>query len=364
MWHAHTHLYAPAQTGSFGLRAGIRYRCIPVNIFFGSEKLAFNFTVKKQGATEPSREIETCAVRNHEQTILDRFWQIRGVFDVQQRANLVACVDHDSRCERPKLRDASYEALPGVGAAARLIDPVGLAEVRWVSQQILQLDRLLGHRDDIDVISMITRQPRLLDVTADHILQCLLKMKVAAGDTEVDVGLIAATHPGLLLTDVAEISQLGGKSQVQAWRHGLSSNSDAAFAGRMKQLNSYRLRIGDAHVGFRDTDDAGLARWALAQRTSAAEGCLPADRSVTLELAGFELNVEEAEWSRWFSQLRQFHTAEGHSGVSPLASGDDFLMINWCSVQRIAKRSGILSSNRQQRLDTIGFDWTGADALS
>lgn len=35
-----------------------------------------------------------------------------------------------------------------------------------------------------------------------------------------------------------------------------------------------------------------------------------------------------------------------------------------CSVQRIAKRSKQLSEERVSRLDSIGFDWTGADALS
>jgi len=35
-----------------------------------------------------------------------------------------------------------------------------------------------------------------------------------------------------------------------------------------------------------------------------------------------------------------------------------------CSVQRIAKRSRYLTPDRVQLLDDIGFDWTGADALS
>lgn len=71
-----------------------------------------------------------------------------------------------------------------------------------------------------------------------------------------------------------------GEQQVHAWRYGLSSDSDAAFAVRMGQLRAYQARIGDAHVGFRSTDDAGLSRWAHAQRSSAAEGCMSAERCV------------------------------------------------------------------------------------
>lgn len=364
MWSPIDQIKLHAHSRSSGLQPRAHHPRSRVKSPGGYTKLDCIQKVTTHRAAEPSREIETSSFHCHQRIILDRFWQVRGVFDEQQRANLVACVDHDTRVERSKVGDASLEALPGVGAAARLNSPAGLAEVTWVSQQILQLDRVLGHRDDIDVISMITRQPRLLDVTADHLLGCLVKMKVAAGDTEVDVGLIAAAQPSLLLADITELSQLEGHQQVQAWRHGLSSNSDAAFAARMQQLHSYKVRNGDAHVGFRDTDDAGLSRWAHAQRSFASEGCLRADRSAILELAGFELGAEDAEWSRWFSQLKEFHAAEGHSGISPLASGDDFLLINWCSVQRIAKRSHMLSDDKEQRLDSIRFDWTGADALS
>jgi len=35
-----------------------------------------------------------------------------------------------------------------------------------------------------------------------------------------------------------------------------------------------------------------------------------------------------------------------------------------CSVQRIAKRAGVLSQQRIDVLDSIQFDWSGADALS
>lgn len=44
--------------------------------------------------------------------------------------------------------------------------------------------------------------------------------------------------------------------------------------------------------------------------------------------------------------------------------GIDFLLNNWCSVQRVAKRSGMLCMDRIERLDALNFEWTGADALS
>jgi hypothetical protein len=39
-------------------------------------------------------------------------------------------------------------------------------------------------------------------------------------------------------------------------------------------------------------------------------------------------------------------------------------LINWCSVQRVAHRCRALSERREALLDSIGFDWSGADPLS
>ena len=67
---------------------------------------------------------------------------------------------------------------------------------------------------------------------------------------------------------------------------------------------------------------------------------------------------------RRYLQLLGFQRQNGHCSPMPLASGGDFYLINWCSVQRIAARSRVLNAARAQLLDDIGFDWTGADPLS
>ena len=83
------------------------------------------------------------------------------------------------------------------------------------------------------------------------------------------------------------------------------------------------------------------------------------------QAAGFEFDAEAAEWLRWFNEIAAVQAAAGHCSPAPLASGADFLLLNWCSVQRIAKRSRVLSPERAAMLDGLGgWDWTGADALS
>jgi hypothetical protein len=48
----------------------------------------------------------------------------------------------------------------------------------------------------------------------------------------------------------------------------------------------------------------------------------------------------------------------------PLAGGADLYLLNWCGVQRIARRSCRLAPDREALLTAIGFDWEGADPLS
>lgn len=79
---------------------------------------------------------------------------------------------------------------------------------------------------------------------------------------------------------------------------------------------------------------------------------------------GFNFDDGSAEWHRWFSELSKFHHREVQSDLESFSSEQDMYLINWCSVQRIAARCKQLSEDRIALLDSIDFDWTGADALS
>lgn len=83
-----------------------------------------------------------------------------------------------------------------------------------------------------------------------------------------------------------------------------------------------------------------------------------------LQELGFEFDVEQAEWLRWFNELRVYQQTSGESNPVPLSGSSSFLLFNWCTVQRIAKRSGVLAEDREELLNSLGFDWSGADALS
>ncbi|EFJ46741.1 hypothetical protein VOLCADRAFT_92838 [Volvox carteri f. nagariensis] len=151
---------------------------------------------------------------------------------------------------------------------------------------------------------------------------------------------------------------------VQAWQYGIASDGDEEWSSRLAQLSEYAARHGDTCVGFRDGDDPELSRWATKQRADWRRGRLEVERLEQLSALGFHFDADEAEWCRWFSELASFSASTGHASPMPLVTGCDMYLINWCSVQRIARRSRVLSESRIQRLDELGFDWTGADPLS
>ncbi|KXZ54089.1 hypothetical protein GPECTOR_5g194 [Gonium pectorale] len=151
---------------------------------------------------------------------------------------------------------------------------------------------------------------------------------------------------------------------VQAWQHGLASDGDAEWATRLGEMAAYVRAHGDTGVGFREGDDADLARWASKQRADWRKGRLAPGRLEQLSELGFIFDADEAEWVRWFRDLVTFKEATGHASPMPLVTGADMYLINWCSIQRIARRSRVLSESRIKRLDDLGFDWSGADPLS
>ncbi|KAL4439467.1 hypothetical protein ABPG77_008796 [Micractinium sp. CCAP 211/92] len=241
-----------------------------------------------------------------------------------------------------------------------------VVQVAAASRRILALQQLLGG-GDVDVVWMLVREPRLLSADFRSIMQRLFDMKLAEGAEGIDVIRLVEQQPALLLAAGPEggsESDESADARLAAWRHGLVSDGAAEWGRRYEQLRGYRQRYGDAHVGYRDGDDAELGRWAAKQRSEAASGQLDQERRAALEALGFEFDGERAEWLRWLTEIRTFREREGHCQPQPLAHPNDFLLINWCSVQRIMRRCNVLAPERIEMLDELGFDWSGADPLS
>ncbi|EFN53095.1 hypothetical protein CHLNCDRAFT_137419 [Chlorella variabilis] len=318
----------------------------------------------------PQRQRHVCcrasATSSEAAQLLDQFWMARGVVDEQQRRQLVAAAGSLQVGES----EEQYEQLqlPSLSAAWFLEEQQGSSpEVAAVSRRILALQQLLGGGGEggVDVVWMVVREPRLLSADFRSIMQRMFDMKVAEGSEGLDVLQLVAQQPALLLQEGAGVSaDETAAERLQAWQHGLVSDNSAEWARRYSQLQQYAERYGDAHVGYRDGDDAELTRWAAKQRSEHRSGQLQAAKQEQLQAAGFEFDGETAEWLRWFNEVQAFNVRHGHCQPYPLAHPNDFLLINWCSVQRIMRRCGVLAPERAERLEALGFDWSGADPLS
>lgn len=213
---------------------------------------------------------------------------------------------------------------------------------------------------------MVLREPRLLEADPQPLARRLVELKMAALGTPTDVIDLVERQPALLLQD--QSSGLDAEDDLtarsRAWAHGLLSDSDPAWLLRFELLQQYTAAHGDPHVGCREGDDRELIRWAAKQRSDYRAGSLDAHKTALLADVGFAWREEDAEWARWFLELRRTKERTDQALPTPGTDLTSFYLMNWCGVQRIARRCNRLSAARVELLDSLDFDWTGADALS
>jgi hypothetical protein len=236
-------------------------------------------------------------------------------------------------------------------------------QVLDVSRRLVQLRWALGGGEGLDVVWMVTREPGLLALDQGDLLARLLRLRLAAGAAGADVLAIVDRRPSLLLQDVAFTAETLSE-QLRAWEFGLGGDGESEWGSRFAALRAYAERHGDAHAGFRDGDDAELARWCELQRDAKKRGALPQPREEALGGLGFEWDAAAAEWRRWLSEWRRWKDAGGQDGTGGSPTAVDFYLLNWASVQRVARRTRFLPADRVAALTALGFDWEASDPLS
>lgn len=332
-------------------------------------------TSGSQMAFSPSKKGET-SHSTGEATVLDRFWYSRGIVDDDVRKRLVQAsleemVDSDALLGE-SLKDVQEDEeyiLPGVSSTWDFQASVSAfssgwqlpKEIRVASQRIIDLYRFLGSRDDVDVVWMVQREPNLLQTHARNLAKRLLELRVDDAAQGVDVAKLAERQPSLLLDTLEKMDDTTGETLLEAWHYGLvSGDGSEQWKSHFLELEQYKAQHGDCHAGFRDGDSKVLKRWCKKQRDEYARGVLSREKNQLLESLGFEFNEEHAEWLRWYGEYIAVKSREETNLTKP----EDFYLINWCAIQRIAKRSRVLPADREDLLTRAGFDWNEPDALS
>jgi hypothetical protein len=130
---------------------------------------------------------------------------------------------------------------------------------------------------------------------------------------------------------------------------------DHAWETMFADLMLFKDRFGHCNVS-RSHEKTKLAMWVNNQRHLARDGRLSSARKARLEELGFEWEIRESSWETMYSDLERLQQRFGNCDV-PQKWAEHPRLGSWVNVQRELKRGGKLSTEREARLNAIGFNW-------
>jgi superfamily II DNA or RNA helicase len=127
-------------------------------------------------------------------------------------------------------------------------------------------------------------------------------------------------------------------------------------------LTIYQEREGHCDVPRLYTEGAfKLGQWVGNQRAN--KDNISGERRKRLDAIGFLWDVLQTRWQEGFAALTTYKAREGHCDVPALhTEGRRFKLGQWVTVQRSRNREGIMSCERKQQLDAVGFLWDVLEA--
>jgi hypothetical protein len=129
---------------------------------------------------------------------------------------------------------------------------------------------------------------------------------------------------------------------------------EADWQEQFARLKLYKKEHGNCIVPQIYPDDQKLGIWVSTQRKENLNKKLSIDRRNTLDSIGFEWDPFEADWQNMFECLKTYKQKHGHCNV-PRNYAEKTGLGSWVSSQRMYRQN--MSPERQQRLESIGFDW-------
>jgi len=129
---------------------------------------------------------------------------------------------------------------------------------------------------------------------------------------------------------------------------------------RFGELIKFKERFGDCNVPQLDAEYEQLANWVSNQRSLRKVKKISPQRIARLESIGFHWNMLDAFWENRFSELVNFQQQKGHCRV-PFDWPENKKLSLWVGTQRQDKKKGKLDSEKERRLQEIGFDWNPAE---
>lgn len=129
---------------------------------------------------------------------------------------------------------------------------------------------------------------------------------------------------------------------------------DAAWEEGIAALERFKTSNGHCRVpqGYLE-GTYRLGQWVSNQRSQ--KDTMPVERRQRLESLGFDWDPLTTCWEEGYSALERFKAREGHCRIRIKHIEGTYRLGQWVSVQR--ERRNIMSVERRQRLDALGFVW-------
>jgi len=123
-------------------------------------------------------------------------------------------------------------------------------------------------------------------------------------------------------------------------------------------LAKYKEREGDCNVPANHQEDGeNLGLWLSRQRAYKKKGTLGSDLEERLTSRGVVWDMLAQQWEDMFALLVQYKEREGDCNVPQAHKEDGIKLGSWLSRQRNDKKSGVLDSDLEERLTSLGVVW-------
>jgi hypothetical protein len=125
-------------------------------------------------------------------------------------------------------------------------------------------------------------------------------------------------------------------------------------------LLQFRDREGHLRVPRRHFEDGQqLGAWICKHRAKKKAGTLVFEKERRLNEIGFIWKGHEGKWDTMFRALIHYKQREGHLRVPTTHVEDGQKLGDWITIHRAKKKAGTLVSEKERRLNEIGFIWSG-----
>eukprot|EP00957_Ditylum_brightwellii_P171973 13093464-Ditylum_brightwellii.AAC.1 len=136
----------------------------------------------------------------------------------------------------------------------------------------------------------------------------------------------------------------------------ISPHEKPSWEKMLDELNTFKAQKGHCNVSMLNAPNKYLGRWVNMQRESYKRNALRSNQLQQLNSIGFIWDLQDHSWKEKFDHLCAFKALKGHCNVSTTDERNKSLG-KWVNTQRVLYKKNVLSSNRLQQLNSIGFTW-------